>query len=137
MGAAAAICFQDCSSAVSAWGVLVGTPWPPWSVWAVGVVYTAVTLLAVAGFFFAPRPGVRLFALAYLALTMAVHVAVIVVWRYRVAYWDPVFLLYGVFLLNGTLFLISGLVTWVLRPRAEVAADATQARVILAGGGAV
>jgi len=28
---------------------------------------------------------------------MAVHVAVIVVWRYRVAYWDPVLLLYGVF----------------------------------------
>ena len=71
--------------------------WPPWSVWAVGAVYTAVTLLAVAGFFFAPRPGVRQFALVYLALTMAVHVAVIVVWRYRVAYWDPVLLLYGVF----------------------------------------
>ena len=71
--------------------------WPPWSVWAVGAVYTAGSLLAVAGLLFAPRPGVRLFALAYLALTMAVHVAVIVVWRYRVASWDPVFLLYGVF----------------------------------------
>src|SRR4051794_20776939 len=33
VGAAMAICFQDCSSAVSAWGVLVGTPWPLWSVW--------------------------------------------------------------------------------------------------------
>jgi 4-amino-4-deoxy-L-arabinose transferase-like glycosyltransferase len=71
--------------------------WPPWSVWAVGAVYSAGTLLAVAGFFLTHRPGVRLFALAYLALTMAVHVAVIVVWRYRVAYWDPVLLLYGVF----------------------------------------
>jgi 4-amino-4-deoxy-L-arabinose transferase-like glycosyltransferase len=71
--------------------------WPPWAVWAVGAVYTAGTLLAAAGFFYAPRPGVRLFALVYLALTMAVHVAVIVVWRYRVAYWDPVLLLYGVF----------------------------------------
>src|SRR5260221_2460847 len=71
--------------------------WPPWAVWTVGAIYTAGTLLAVSGFFFAPRPGVRLFALAYLVLTMAVHVAVIVVWRYRVAYLDPVLLLYGVF----------------------------------------
>jgi hypothetical protein len=71
--------------------------WPPWSVWAVGAVYTAGTLLTVAGLLSAPRPGVRLFALVYLALTMAIHVAVIVVWRYRVAYWDPVLLLYGAF----------------------------------------
>ncbi len=27
---------------------------------------------------------------------MAAHVAIIVVWRYRVPYWDPVLLLYGV-----------------------------------------
>jgi 4-amino-4-deoxy-L-arabinose transferase-like glycosyltransferase len=71
--------------------------WPPWSVWAVGAIYSGGTLLAIAGLASAPRPGVRLFALAYLALTMAVHVAVIVVWRYRVAYWDPALLLYGVF----------------------------------------
>jgi 4-amino-4-deoxy-L-arabinose transferase-like glycosyltransferase len=71
--------------------------WPPWSVWTVGAIYAAGTILAVAGLVLAPRPGVRLFAVAYLALTMAVHVAVIVVWRYRVPYWDPVLLLYGSF----------------------------------------
>jgi 4-amino-4-deoxy-L-arabinose transferase-like glycosyltransferase len=71
--------------------------WPPWSVWTVGAIYAAGTILAVAGLVLAPRPGVRLFALVYLALTMAVHVAVIVVWRYRVPYWDPLLLLYGSF----------------------------------------
>jgi hypothetical protein len=54
-----------------------------------------MTLLAAAGFLFAPRPGVRLFVLAYLALTMAEHVLILVVWRYRIPYWDPVLLLYG------------------------------------------
>ena len=71
--------------------------WPPWSVWTVGAIYSAGTLLAIAGLAAPSRTGVRLFALAYLALTMAVHVAVLVVWRYRVAYWDPVLLLYGAF----------------------------------------
>jgi 4-amino-4-deoxy-L-arabinose transferase-like glycosyltransferase len=71
--------------------------WPPWSVWTVGAIYAAGTILAAAGLVRAPRPGVRLFALVYLALTMAVHVAVLVVWRYRVPYWDPVLLLYGSF----------------------------------------
>jgi 4-amino-4-deoxy-L-arabinose transferase-like glycosyltransferase len=71
--------------------------WPPWSVWTVGAIYAAGTILAVAGLVLAPRPGVRLFAVAYLALTMAVHVVVIVVWRYRVPYWDPLLLLYGSF----------------------------------------
>jgi 4-amino-4-deoxy-L-arabinose transferase-like glycosyltransferase len=71
--------------------------WPAWSVWIVGAIYSAGTILAIAGLAAAPRPGVRLFALAYLALTMAVHVAVLVVWRYRVPYWDPVLLLYGSF----------------------------------------
>ena len=71
--------------------------WPAWSVWIVGAIYSAGTILAIAGLTIAPRRGVTLFVLAYLALTMAVHVAVIVVWRYRVPYWDPVLLLYGSF----------------------------------------
>jgi len=28
---------------------------------------------------------------------LAVHVVILVLWRYRVSYWDPVLLLYGVF----------------------------------------
>jgi 4-amino-4-deoxy-L-arabinose transferase-like glycosyltransferase len=71
--------------------------WPAWSVWIVGAIYSAGTVLAIVGIAAAPRPGVRLFVLTYLVLTMAVHVALIVVWRYRVPYWDPVLLLYGSF----------------------------------------
>lgn len=71
--------------------------WPAWVVLSVGAIYVAGTLLAVLGLAAAARPGVRLFVLAYLALTMAGHVALIVVWRYRIPYWDPVLILYGVF----------------------------------------
>jgi Dolichyl-phosphate-mannose-protein mannosyltransferase len=71
--------------------------WPPWVVWGTGAVYTAITALAIRGLALAPRPGVRLFVLAYLATTLISHVIVIVVWRYRIAYWDPVLLLYAVF----------------------------------------
>jgi hypothetical protein len=71
--------------------------WPRSVVWTIGAGYAAMTLLAAAGLLIAPRPGVRLFVLAYLALTMAEHVLILVVWRYRIPYWDPVFLLYAVF----------------------------------------
>ncbi len=71
--------------------------WPSWVVWTVGIFYTALSLLAAAGLVTSPRPGVRAFVLVYLAITMTAHVAIIVVWRYRVPYWDPVLLLYGVF----------------------------------------
>ena len=71
--------------------------WPTWVVIGTGAYYTALFLLAAAGFVRAPRPGVRAFSLALLALTMAAHVVIIVVWRYRVPYWDPVLLLFGVF----------------------------------------
>ena len=70
--------------------------WPAWIVWTVGAVYTALTLLAVIGLASTPRPGIRNFSLAFLLLTMAAHVAILVVWRYRAPYWDPVLLLYGV-----------------------------------------
>ena len=71
--------------------------WPARVVWIVGVVYTVITILAVLGLLVAPRPGVRLFVLAYLAVTLTAHVALIVVWRYRIPYWDPVLILYSVF----------------------------------------
>ena len=70
--------------------------WPVWAVWSVGAFYTALTLLAVIGLVGALRPGVRFFSVVFLTMTMAAHVVVIVVWRYRVPYWDPVLLLYAV-----------------------------------------
>ena len=69
--------------------------WPPSAVWTIGAVYTVLTLLAIAGLTRRIRPGVRAFAIVYLVLTMAAHVAIIVVWRYRIPYWDPVLLLYA------------------------------------------
>jgi len=71
--------------------------WPTWVVIGTGAYYSALFGLAAFGFVHSPRPGVRAFSLALLALTMAAHVVIIVVWRYRIPYWDPVLLLYGVF----------------------------------------
>jgi 4-amino-4-deoxy-L-arabinose transferase-like glycosyltransferase len=79
--------------------------WPAGVVWAIGALYAVITLLAFVGLAVAPRPGVRLFVLAYLALTLASHVALIVVWRYRVPYWDPILVLYGV---GGAGWLLGG-----------------------------
>ena len=53
--------------------------------------------LAASGLAIAPRRRASLFALVFLIVTMAVHVVTLVSWRYRVPYWDPVLLLYGVF----------------------------------------
>ncbi|MEP6801133.1 MAG: hypothetical protein ABJC07_04295 [Acidobacteriota bacterium] len=69
--------------------------WPRPVVFAVGAAGTAATLLAVAGISGARRRGVRNFALCVLAVTFAAHVALIVVWRYRIPYWDPILLLYA------------------------------------------
>ena len=63
---------------------------------ATGLFYVGLTFFATVGLTAGPRPGVRAFSLVFLAVTMAAHVAFIVVWRYRVPYWDPVLLLYGV-----------------------------------------
>jgi 4-amino-4-deoxy-L-arabinose transferase-like glycosyltransferase len=81
------------------------TPWF-WArsvVAAVGVFYVVLFALAAIGLIRAPRPGVRAFALGLLAVSMAAHVLLLVVWRYRVPYWDPVLLLYGAFGAGGTL----------------------------------
>jgi hypothetical protein len=71
--------------------------WPRWVVWTIGVLYAAITLLAAFGLAVAPQPGVRAFVLTYLAATILSHVVLIVVWRYRLCYWNPVLLLYGAF----------------------------------------
>lgn len=71
--------------------------WPTPIVVATGVYYSVLSVLAVIGLARAPRPGVRAFALGTLGISMAIHVVFLVVWRYRVPYWDPVLVLYGVF----------------------------------------
>lgn len=69
--------------------------WPAWIVIGLGAFYVALTVLAAVGWLTAERRGVALFALAVLVISMAVHVILIVVWRYRMPYWDPILLLYG------------------------------------------
>ncbi len=71
--------------------------WPAPVVAAVGVLYVGLYVLTARGLIRAPRRGVTVFCLAVLVLSMAAHVALQVVWRYRVPYWDPVLLLYGTF----------------------------------------
>jgi len=77
--------------------------WPLAAVLATAAYNVLLYGLAAIGLAAAPRPGVRAFALAFLAVTFLSHVALIVVWRYRIPYWDPVLLLYAVFGAGGTL----------------------------------
>jgi 4-amino-4-deoxy-L-arabinose transferase-like glycosyltransferase len=71
--------------------------WPLPIVVAVGVLYSALDLLGAVGLATSPRRGVALFCVLLLAATMAAHVVLQVVWRYRAPYWDPVLILYSVF----------------------------------------
>jgi 4-amino-4-deoxy-L-arabinose transferase-like glycosyltransferase len=70
--------------------------WPPALVVAGGAYFTALYAAAAVGLARASRPGVRLFVLVFLAVTLLFHLALETSWRYRAAYWDPVLLLYGV-----------------------------------------
>ena len=70
--------------------------WPGPVVVVCGAYFTALYGAAVLGLARTPRPGVRLFCLAFLAVTFLFHLAFETSWRYRAAYWDPVMLLYGV-----------------------------------------
>jgi 4-amino-4-deoxy-L-arabinose transferase-like glycosyltransferase len=71
--------------------------WPRPVVAAIGVLYVLLYAAAARGLWLAPRRGVAAFGVAVLLVSMLAHVALQVVWRYRVPYWDPVLLLYGVF----------------------------------------
>jgi 4-amino-4-deoxy-L-arabinose transferase-like glycosyltransferase len=71
--------------------------WPLSIVFTVGVLYSALDLLGAIGLATSPRRGVALFCVLLLAVTMAAHVVLQVVWRYRAPYWDPVLILYSVF----------------------------------------
>lgn len=73
--------------------------WPRAAVVGVGLFYSALYALSVWGLAVAPRRGVSLFCAGVLALAMAVHVATVVSWRYRVPYWDPILLSYAGFAL--------------------------------------
>ncbi len=70
--------------------------WPPVVVVVIGLEYLVLDFFAVIGLANAPRPGVRAFVLWVLAVSFATHVLILVVWRYRMPYWDPVLVLYGV-----------------------------------------
>jgi len=69
--------------------------WPPYVVAGTGALYAVLYVLAAIGLATAKRRGVAGFCVALLAVSMAVHVALLVLWRYRVPYWDPVLLLYA------------------------------------------
>jgi 4-amino-4-deoxy-L-arabinose transferase-like glycosyltransferase len=69
--------------------------WPRAVVVPVGILYSVLFALAALGLATAARRGVAAFCLAVLAVTMLFHVALLVVWRYRVPYWDPILLLYA------------------------------------------
>ncbi|MGH9399099.1 MAG: glycosyltransferase family 39 protein [Thermoanaerobaculia bacterium] len=69
-----------------------------------GALYTLLYVFTAVGFARAQRRGVVSFAAAVLAISMAVHVALLVLWRYRIPYADPILLLWGLFGASDTLF---------------------------------
>jgi Dolichyl-phosphate-mannose-protein mannosyltransferase len=70
--------------------------WDAPTVVAATLLYTSLYIAAAIGLKTARRRGAVWFSVAVLAISMAVHVALLVLWRYRVSYWDPVLLLFGV-----------------------------------------
>jgi 4-amino-4-deoxy-L-arabinose transferase-like glycosyltransferase len=59
------------------------------------VLYSALYFAAFVGLKTAERRGAVWFSIAVLGSSTAVHVLILVLWRYRVPYWDPILLLYG------------------------------------------
>jgi len=68
----------------SDWVVVVSAAW-----------YASLALFALRGFGGARRRGVRFVAIAVLVLSLLVHVATLVSFRYRAVYWDPALILYA------------------------------------------
>ncbi|HEY6928366.1 MAG TPA: glycosyltransferase family 39 protein [Thermoanaerobaculia bacterium] len=60
-------------------------------------LYVTLYVLAAVGLATAKRRGAVRFSIAVMALSTVLHVLVLVLWRYRVPYWDPILLLYGAF----------------------------------------
>lgn len=71
--------------------------WPPVVVFGIGVYSLILYAAAARGFWRPTRTGVAAVAIAVLVISMAAHVLLQVVWRYRVAYWDPILILYGAY----------------------------------------
>jgi hypothetical protein len=71
--------------------------WPRGIVVAVGAFYLGLCALAARGLVRSPRRGASLFAAAVLLASLLAHLPFVVVWRYRIPYWDPVLILFGVF----------------------------------------
>jgi 4-amino-4-deoxy-L-arabinose transferase-like glycosyltransferase len=69
--------------------------WPMPVVVAIGALYAALDVVAALGLATAPRRGAVWFCLAVLGVTMLAHVVLLVLWRYRVPYWDPILLLFA------------------------------------------
>ncbi len=69
--------------------------WPAPVVAGTAALYLALAFLAAVGLVHERRAGVRMTALAILFLSMAAHVATLVVWRYRMVFWDPVLVVWG------------------------------------------
>lgn len=67
--------------------------WP--IVLSASLLYLALDVGAAVGLATAGRRGAAWFSLGVLAISMVVHVAILVLWRYRVPFWDPVLLLYA------------------------------------------
>jgi 4-amino-4-deoxy-L-arabinose transferase-like glycosyltransferase len=71
--------------------------WPASVVVGTGALYLVLYALSIRGLARSSRRGVAAFCVAVLALGMAVHVILEVVWRYRMPYWDPILILFAVY----------------------------------------
>jgi Dolichyl-phosphate-mannose-protein mannosyltransferase len=93
--------------------------WPPVVVFGIGAFYAVLYVAAARGLLIAPRRGATLFALAFLAASMAAHVLTLVSWRYRVPYWHPVLLLYGAY--GAGVTLLPRWKSWTASPQSRPA----------------
>ena len=75
--------------------------WPRGIVIGVGVFYAALYVFAARGLIRSPRRGASLFGAAVLAGGLLAHLPFVVVWRYRIPFWDPILILYGVYGASG------------------------------------
>ena len=69
--------------------------WPPAIVVLSGIWYGALFVLAGIGLVVVSRRGIALAAVLVLLSSMAAHVATLVMWRYRMVFWDPVLVVFA------------------------------------------
>jgi 4-amino-4-deoxy-L-arabinose transferase-like glycosyltransferase len=77
--------------------------WPKWIVIVTGVYYLGLEAAALLGLVRSPRPSVSRFCAGVLILSTLGHLLVVPLWRYRVPYWDPILLMFGLFGLQTVL----------------------------------